>query len=329
MAAKTLSYYPGIAREGADFGGEGVEVVEAAVVAVGGDTGDGTHGVEVPRGQYQQAATDTGLETLALGFPIGADGFFLQMYQGVALLQAFFLHQEFAPRDARCDDDGLAFEDGGFPRLALAHIVIGILVWEAADGMAAVALHLHFASPSQKEEVAESAIATLAYHHVKAALHHVGQEPTQERTAWVVVHIGYHRLAVAVVEADGIVVVVVEKRTLTAANKRVVLLALLLGETADEGAFVVMEEGFLAQPLGAVGTLAIDQNRSIGGGRKALLLLPSACTCGFEGLDNVTKTPLHRFEHLYHTMEMVGHTDAGMDNHAVAMGGLDFWGLVP
>ena len=81
-----VSYYSGIAREGADFGGEGVEVVEAAVVAVGRHSGNGTHGVEIPWGQYQQAAAGAGLETLALGFPIGTDGLFLQMYQRIALL---------------------------------------------------------------------------------------------------------------------------------------------------------------------------------------------------------------------------------------------------
>ena len=58
-------------------------------------------------------------------------------------------------------------------------------------------------------------------------------------------------------------------------------------------------------------------------------MLPSAGTGGFEGLDDVAKAPLHRFEHLYHSMEMVGHTDTGMYRHAVAMGGLDLWGLVP
>lgn len=220
--------------------------MEAAIVAVGGHSGDGAHGVEVPRGQYQQASTGTGLETLTLGFPIGTDGLFLQMYQRIALLQAFFFHQQLAPRDAGGDNDGLSFEDGGFPRLTLARIVVGVLVWDAADGMAAVALHLHFASPSQKEEVAENAIAALAYHDMEAALHHVGQPTTQEGTARVVVHVCYHRLAVAVVEADGIVVVVVEKRALAPANKRVVLLALIFGEAADEGAFVVVEEGFLA-----------------------------------------------------------------------------------
>lgn len=312
-------YYPGFAGEGADLGGEGVEVVETAVVAVGGHSGDGTHGIEIPRGQYQQATSGTGLETLTLGFPIGADGLFLQMYQRIALLQAFFFHQELAPRDAGCDDDRLSAENGGQPLVVLGGVVVGVLVGEAADRMAPVALHLKLASPTQEEGVAENAVAALAYHDMEAALHHVGQPSTQEGAARVVVHIGYHRLAVAVVEADGIVVVVVEKRALASADKRVVLLALLFGEAADEGAFVVMEEGFLAQPLGAVRALAIDRNRSIGGRGEALLLLPSAGTGGLESLDDIAKAPLHGFEHLYHTMEMVGHTDTGMYHYPVAV----------
>ena len=58
-------------------------------------------------------------------------------------------------------------------------------------------------------------------------------------------------------------------------------------------------------------------------------MLPSAGAGGLEGLNDIAEAPLHRFEHLYHAMEMVRHTDAGMDNHAVTMGGLDLWGLVP
>ena len=46
-------------------------------------------------------------------------------------------------------------------------------------------------------------------------------------------------------------------------------------------------------------------------------------------MDDVTEAPLHRLKYLYHPMEMVGHTDTGMYRHAVAMGGLDLWGLVP
>ena len=79
MAAtyRPFSYYPCIAREGADLSGESVEVVEAAVVAVGGNTGDSIHAVEIPRGQYQQASSGAGIKTLTLGLPIGTDGLFL------------------------------------------------------------------------------------------------------------------------------------------------------------------------------------------------------------------------------------------------------------
>lgn len=83
----------GFAGEGAELGGEDVEVVEAAIVAVGGDSGDGSHCVEVPRGEDKQGSTDAGFKTATLGFPIGTDGLFLQVYQRVAFFQAFVLHQ--------------------------------------------------------------------------------------------------------------------------------------------------------------------------------------------------------------------------------------------
>ena len=44
----------GFAGEGAELGGEGVEVVEAAVVAIGRDAGNGIHRVEVPWGEDEQ-----------------------------------------------------------------------------------------------------------------------------------------------------------------------------------------------------------------------------------------------------------------------------------
>ena len=49
-----LSQDGGFAGEGAELGGEGVEVVEAAVVAVGRDAGNGIHRVEVPWGEDEQ-----------------------------------------------------------------------------------------------------------------------------------------------------------------------------------------------------------------------------------------------------------------------------------
>jgi hypothetical protein len=61
---------------------------------------------------------------------------------------------------------------------------------------------------------------------------------------------------VALVEADGVVVVVVEQGALAAADECVEFLPLLVGEAADEGAFAVVDEGLRAEPGGGVGALA-------------------------------------------------------------------------
>ena len=84
----------GFAGEGADFGGEGVEVMEAAVVAVGGHAGHVAHLVELPGGEDEQAAVGTGLEALPFGFPIGCYRLFLQVDERVAFLHAFVFHQQ-------------------------------------------------------------------------------------------------------------------------------------------------------------------------------------------------------------------------------------------
>ena len=95
-----------------------------------------------------------------------------------------------------------------------------------------------------------------------------------------------------------------------------------MGEGADEGALVVVVEGFLAQPGGGGWTCAIDRNRSIGGRGLPLLGLPIAGACGFEGLDDIAEAPPHWFEHFDDTVEMVGHADTGMHGHFVAVAGL-------
>ena len=325
----SIAYNPGLTFEQAYLRCEGVEVVETAVAAVGRHPGHVAHGVEVPWGENQQAAVGASLETATLRFPIWADGLCLHMDQWVAFLQAFVLHQLLAARDTRSNDNGLSAENGGQPFVMLSGVVGGGLVWEVADGMAAVALHLHLTGPAQQEEVAEGTIAALSNLHMEAAAHHVGQHAAQERTSRIVVHIGYHRPAVALVEADGVVVVVVEQRALAAAHKGEILLPLLMGEGADEGALAMVCEGFLAEPGGTVGALIIDRYRSIGGGREALHRLPAGGAGSLEGLHDVAQAPLHGFEHLDDAVEMVGHADAGVHEHLVAMGGLDCWALLP
>ena len=87
-----LFHYSSVAVEGAQLGGEGVQVMEAAVVAGGGHAGHGVHLIEAPGGEDEEAAVGAGLEALALGLPIGADGLFLQMDEREALLYAFVFH---------------------------------------------------------------------------------------------------------------------------------------------------------------------------------------------------------------------------------------------
>ena len=87
-----MFYYFRFAGEGAYLGGEGVEIVESAVVAVGRDSGHVAHLVEVPRGEDEEAAVGTGLEASELRFPIGTYGLFLQVDERVPILNAFVLY---------------------------------------------------------------------------------------------------------------------------------------------------------------------------------------------------------------------------------------------
>ena len=155
-----------LAVEGADVGGQGVEVMEAAVVAVCRHMGDVAHRVEIPGRQDEQAAVDTCLEAPLLGFPVRTDGLLLQVYQRVAIVKASVFHELFASRDARRYHDGGTLHDGRFPLPAIAGIVVSVFVGLAGDGMAAVAHHLHLAGPSEQEQVAEGSVAALAYLHM-------------------------------------------------------------------------------------------------------------------------------------------------------------------
>ena len=80
-----LSQDGGAAVEGADFGGQMVHVVETAVVGVGGHAVDRCHRVESPWGENEQAAVSAGLKSRPLGFPIGRDGLFLDVDEGITV----------------------------------------------------------------------------------------------------------------------------------------------------------------------------------------------------------------------------------------------------
>ena len=267
--------------------------MEAAIVAIGGDPGYGSHRVEVPWGEDKQGSTNAGFETATLGFPIGADGLLLKVYQRVAFLQAFGLHHQFATRNTRCHYHRGTSHHLCYPFVMLAGVVVGGFVRLSADRMAAVALHLYFVGPPQEEKVTEGTVAAVANPDMQAALHYVWQQAAQDGAAWVVMYIGNHRLTVAVIKADRVVVVVIKQWTILSAYHGIVFFALLPGEDSDEGTFIVVVKGFLAQPIGDGRGGAIDRDWSIGGGGLPLLGLPIAGTGGFEGLDDVAEAPKH------------------------------------
>lgn len=223
--------------EGAEFCGDGIQVVELAVVGICRHACHGFHLVDIPRGEDEQAAIGTCLETLPFGLPVGSYGLFLEVDEGVAPFKAFVLHQQFAARDAGGDDDRLTAKDGRQPLGVVAGVVGGGFVGLACDGMTAVALHLQLVGPAQEEEVAESAIAAAAYLQVEAALQYIRQGAPQDGPAGVVLHVGYHGIAVAAVEAHRVVVVLVEKGLLLPSHEGVVFAPLPVGEAADQGAF--------------------------------------------------------------------------------------------
>ena len=223
--------------EGAEFGGDGVQVVELAVVGMCRHSCHGFHLVNIPRCEDEQIAVGTGLKSLPLGLPVGAYGLFLQEDEGVAPFEAFVLHQQFAARDARGDDDRLSAKDGRQPLGVVAGVVGGCLVGLACDGMTAVALHLQLVGPAQEEEIAEGTVAAAAYLQVEAALQDIWQAAPQDGPAGVVLYVCYHGIAVAAVEAHRVVVVLVEEGLLISSYKGVVFAPLLVGEAADKGAF--------------------------------------------------------------------------------------------
>ena len=205
-----LSQDGGVAVEGADFGGKMVHVMETAVVGVGRYPVNRCHRIESPWSENEQAAVSAGLKSHPFGFPIGRDGFFLDMDERIIVLEAFVFHHQFAMRYAGGDHHRCPTEDGIDPLLMLAGIVGRGLVRLPADGMPTVALHLHLAWPPQQEEVAECAIVAVPDLDMQGALHQLRQGPPQNGPPRIIVNVGDHGLAVPLVEAHRVVVILVE-----------------------------------------------------------------------------------------------------------------------
>ena len=45
---------------------------------------------------------------------------------------------------------------------------------------------------------------------MQTAAHHIGQHLAQQRAAWVVVHVSYHGFTMAIIEADGVIIILIK-----------------------------------------------------------------------------------------------------------------------
>lgn len=199
--------------------GEGIEVVEAAVVGGGGDAGDGRHLVEGPGGEDEEGAAGAGIKAGLLGFPVRADGSLLEMDEGVTVLQAEVLDMLLATRDAGGDEDGgssqYALGEGGAFVLEGLGLLVGdggsvgglgigehtetriavlesLLERELGEACLAVAEDLQAAGPTQEEEVAEGCVVGTADDDVEATLHELRMEAAQDGPAGIVQDIVDH-----------------------------------------------------------------------------------------------------------------------------------------
>lgn len=171
--------------------------------------------------------------------------------------------------------------------------------------------HLHLPCPTQEEEIAEGGIVAPSDDDMKATLHEGGIETEDDGTARIIVHVANHGGEVAAVvgavgvgEADGVVVVVIE-----------------------EGALDARAGGIIGRTLGSRGMT--DERSRARLLHKAGEITPTTGAGTFEEKDDIANTYIHPLPHLYHAVEVIGHTDGGMEGDFTAFGSLNGDCLTP
>jgi hypothetical protein len=90
-------------------------------------------------------------------------------------------------------------------------VVLRLFIRLPTHGVAPVTHHLHLARPSQQEQIAVCTIAAITYLHMQTPAHEVGQKSPQHSSTRIIMHIGYHCLAVALIEAYSVIIVIIEE----------------------------------------------------------------------------------------------------------------------
>lgn len=251
------------------------------------------------------------METEGFWLPIAKDRLFLDMDEGIAFFYAAVLYYALSIGDAWGDDDGGTLQHLCLPLGTLTAIGFCLLVWGATVGGFTMTENLHLSCPTKEEEIAKGGIVATINDDMQASLHEGGIETEDDGTARVIVHVVEHGgevatvvAAVRVSEADGVVVVVIE-----------------------EGALDTRAGGIIG---GALSCRGMTDERS----RARLLhiageITPTAGAGALEEKDDIADAYIHSLPHFYHAVEVIGHTDGGMEGDVTAFGGLNGGGLVP
>ena len=93
----------------ADLGGEGVHVMEPAVIRVCGNAVDVVHRGQLPGREDEQLTHLAELMTAEFGIPALTDGLFLQMNKREGLFDTILDELLLAFGDARCDQNSAIF----------------------------------------------------------------------------------------------------------------------------------------------------------------------------------------------------------------------------
>lgn len=142
---------------------------------------------EGPRGNDEELAGCASIEAALRGFPVLADGFFLQDDEGKMTGEGFRNHTLLAFGDARSDEDGTVF---GQAQEAVT--LLGILRGEVcrdALGIFTMEEDLDLFWILQQKEVAKGCIFAVVNPEMQAALHEVGNLLAKLSTEGVLIHV--------------------------------------------------------------------------------------------------------------------------------------------
>ena len=282
------------------LGGEGVHVMEAAVVGICGDVVDVSHIGQLPRREDEQLSHLAELMTPFLGMPAAGYGFFLQMDKREDLLDTILDQLLLAFRDTRCDQYSAIFSRldpcGAFLLERVGGLIAGIIVALIAAHQPTMAEDLFFPRALEQKEIAICSEVLSVDGDMLAALEQIGIQSTHDSPTRIVQDVVDDILQLAFAVTDGIVVVVVEEGLYTMLG--IVGLALFAGGMGEVFAIYLIRQDWRIQ-----GTILFR-------------------TDGFKIADDNADRNVQGTLYLEDTMEMVGHDLIAQRADLTAAGGL-------